>query len=246
MGLLSRLAAALGKNLTVEFSTGSLPAGGPSLLTDQPPPQDTVSLFVFRMSRLADEEWRAVIATWEAMATDPVQLAAREAAEQAAVASERASGRRVEFRSDVRVETRGLGGAIVGSSNRVRDQVAQLRAQMERRESATRDALAALAVRDLLTPEQFAILYRPFEPFIPRAQLEGLADWQSPARPLAGPAALQPVLPPAAAAQPDEPASATLKALDDLRVAGVLNEAEYLAKRAALHESRETDVGTRT
>ena len=185
MGLFDRLQKALGLGESDQPAQTWAPAAG-AIGSDDPEPSETLALFVHRMNRLSEEQWRSIDNAWRETAADPARSAARLDAERRAEELGREHHRTVEMHSEVHVEYKGPGGRLLGeASPGVRKRVEAMEAELRARSDIRRDALLALANRADLTDAEFRVLYAPFEPFIPRATLERDAtDWaQSPAPP---------------------------------------------------------------
>jgi hypothetical protein len=182
MSWLGKLVNAFTKGVTIEVGTGP---GTPQVgsLAEDEPPANTMGLFAYRMTRLTPDQWQRVVEVWDTTTADPVAAAARAAADRAAADAEERMGRHMDFQSNVAVEPSGLAGLIIGANAQLAADVDRLREAFVHRQEPIRCALTALVVRDVLSPDAFTILYAPFEPFVPRAELEGVGDWGTPAHP---------------------------------------------------------------
>jgi hypothetical protein len=180
MGFLRRLQGTLG--LAGPEDSGTTPKA-PELVdswtTGDADPTETLPLFVHRMNRLSQDQWGAIQETWRAAAADPVRSTARIDAERRGDETAREHHHTVEMHSEVHVEFAGPGGRLLGAASpAVRKRVETMEADLRERGDIRRDALLALANRADLSEQDFAALYEPFEPFIPRADLERDAtDW---------------------------------------------------------------------
>jgi hypothetical protein len=180
MGLRERLQDALGLDGSAGPSTSAAGRSwaAPPGPNGEPEPTTTLPLFVHRMNRLTADDWRRIEEAWNAVSRDPTGLAARSAAEQRAEEIGRANHRTVEVTSEVHVEFPDALSRVLGQTPTVRRRVDSMRTELEARSAIRRDALVALNVREWLEPVDFMQLYAPFEPFIPRADLERDAtDW---------------------------------------------------------------------